>query len=167
MPTTTFDPRFSDPDARPLPWEETLPLLRDAELYWLSSVRVDGRPHVTPLVGVWHDGGLCVVTGAGEQKARNLERNAAVAVTTGTNAWAHGTDVVLEGRAVRVEATDELTAVAAAFLAKYGEAWRFEVDGDGFASPGGGAWVLRVRPDRALAFAKEPHGQTTYRFPAA
>ncbi|WP_324651935.1 pyridoxamine 5'-phosphate oxidase family protein [Georgenia sp. H159] len=166
MPTTTFDPRFSDPAAGPLPWEETLALLREAELYWLSTVRPDGRPHVTPLIGVWHDGGLCIVTGTGEQKAHNLDHNPAVAVTTGQNAWAHGTDVVLEGRAER--ATAGLTAVADAFVAKYGEAWRFEVHGDGFGSQEGGeAWVFRVLPERVLAFAKDPHGQTTYRFPAA
>lgn len=165
--TTTLDPRFSDPTAEPRTWEETLALLREAELYWLSTVRADGRPHVTPLVGVWHAGGLCVVTGVREQKARNLERNAAAAVTTGQNRWAHGTDVVLEGHAVRVTDPGELAAVAAAFLAKYGEAWRFEVHADGFGSEGGEAWVLRVRPERVLTFAKEPHGQTTHRFPTA
>ncbi|WP_152192822.1 pyridoxamine 5'-phosphate oxidase family protein [Georgenia satyanarayanai] len=162
MPTTTFDPRFSAPDADALPWERTLETLRDAELYWFTSVRRDGRPHVTPVVGVWHGDGLCVVTGAQEQKARNLEHTGAVAVTTGRNDWARGTDVVIEGRAARVR--EALTAVAEAFLAKYGEAWRFEADGEGFASPGGPAWVLRVRPERVLAFAKDPHGQTTYRF---
>lgn len=162
MPTTTFDPRFSDPDAEPLPWERTLDLLRAAELFWFTTVRRDGRPHVTPVVGVWHGEGLCVVTGTGEQKARNLEHSDAVAVTTGHNTWASGTDVVLEGHAVRVR--ENLAAVAAAFLAKYGEAWRFEVDGEGFGAPGGPAWVVCVRPERVLAFAKDPHGQTTYRF---
>ncbi|MBD8062174.1 pyridoxamine 5'-phosphate oxidase family protein [Oceanitalea stevensii] len=165
MPTTTFDARFSDPDAGPLPWERTLALLRDAELYWFTTVRRDGRPHVTPVVGVWHGEGLCVVTGTGEQKARNLEYADAVTVTTGRNTWASGTDVVVEGHAARVRTG--LGDVAAAFLAKYGEAWRFEVEGEGFAAPGGTAWVVRVRPERVIAFAKDPHGQTTYRFAPA
>lgn len=167
MPTTTFDTRFSDPAAGPLAWEETFALLREAELYWLSTVRADGRPHVTPLIGVWHGDGLCIVTGAEEQKARNLARNSAVAVTTGHNTWANGADVVLEGRAVRVSGTAELTTVAEAFLAKYGEAWRFELHGEGFGSPEGQAWVFRVLPERVLAFAKDPHGQTAYRFSGA
>lgn len=163
MPTPTLDPRFSDPAATARPWAETLALLRDAELYWFTTVRDDGRPHVTPLVGVWHEDGLCVVTGIREQKARNLSGNPAVAVTTGQNTWAHGTDVVLEGRVERVTDGPGLAAVAAAFLAKYGEAWRFEVHADGFGSEGGEAWVFRVRPERVLTFAKDPHGQTTYR----
>ncbi len=36
----------------------------------------------------------------------------------------------------------------------------------GFGSEGGEAWVFRVRPERVLSFAKDPHGQTTYRFAA-
>ena len=166
MPTPTLDPRFSDPAATARPWAETLALLRDAELYWFTTVRADGRPHVTPVVGVWHEGGLCGVAGFGEQKARNLARNPVVALTTGQNTWARGTDVVLEGHAERVMDGPGLAAVAAAFLAKYGEDWRFEVHRDGFGSEGGETWVFRVRPERVLSFAKDPHGQTTYRFAA-
>ncbi|QFG25164.1 pyridoxamine 5'-phosphate oxidase family protein [Actinomadura sp. WMMB 499] len=33
-------------------WPEARRLLEDAELYWLATVRADGRPHVTPLIGV-------------------------------------------------------------------------------------------------------------------
>ena len=43
MPTPTLDPRFSDPAATARPWAETLALLRDAELYWFTTVRADGR----------------------------------------------------------------------------------------------------------------------------
>ena len=42
--------------------------------------------------------------------------------------------------------------------------WHFDV-GDGvFLSSGGDAAVFRIEPAKVLAFAKEPHGQTTYRF---
>ena len=41
----------------------------------LSTVRADGRPHVTPLVAVWLDGALYFCTGEGEQKERNIRRN--------------------------------------------------------------------------------------------
>jgi general stress protein 26 len=155
-----FDSRFSDPAAGPTPWEDVTAALEGAELYWLSTVRRDGRPHVTPLVGVWHDGAMHFSTGLEEQKARNLEGNAQVALTTGTNAWNDGLDVVIEGTATRVR--DGLQAVADAFLAKYGEAWRFEVGDDVFVHGGGQAAVFRIDAAKTLAFAKNPHGQTAF-----
>jgi hypothetical protein len=45
--------------------------LAGAELYWLTTVRGDGRPHVTPLVGVWFEDSFVFCTGLGEQKAHD------------------------------------------------------------------------------------------------
>ena len=73
--TTELDERFSDAEAGPTSWEETERTLRDAQLFWISTVRRDGRPHVTPLVAVWDDGALYFCTGPEEQKAVNLEAN--------------------------------------------------------------------------------------------
>jgi hypothetical protein len=164
QPTGAIDSRFSDPEASPTPWAVTARTLDDAELYWITTVRADGRPHVTPLIGVVHEGAVHFCTGLREQKARNLAASAAVALTTGTNTWAAGLDVVVEGRAVRVTDRATLEAIAEAYVAKYGEVWRFEV-GDGvFRSAGGGdAGVFRVEATKVMAFAKEPHAQTTYR----
>ncbi len=53
QPVTELDTRFSDQDAVATGWEETRRALEDAELFWISTVRADGRPHVTPLVAVW------------------------------------------------------------------------------------------------------------------
>jgi general stress protein 26 len=162
-----IDRRFSNPDAAATPWSVVANALQHAELYWLTTVRPDGRPHVTPLVGVWHDDAVHFCTGLEEQKARNLERNAHVALTTGNNAWAEGLDVVVEGTAVRVVERDALQALAGAYDAKYGGAWHFEV-GDGmFGHDGHEAAVFRIEPTKVLAFAKDPHGQTTYRFATA
>jgi pyridoxamine 5'-phosphate oxidase-like protein len=49
-PSTELDTRFSDPGARPTSWQETLEAIKQAEIFWISTVRSDGRPHVTPLV---------------------------------------------------------------------------------------------------------------------
>jgi len=159
-----LDRRFSASEAEPTPWADAVKALEDAELYWLTTVRADGRPHVTPLVGVHHDGAVHFTTGGSEQKARNLEHDARVALTTGVNTWAKGLDVVVEGTAVRVTGQDELHRIAAAFVAKYGEAWRFEV-GDGAFHHGSAepAAVFRLEAAKVLAFAKDPHGQTTFR----
>jgi hypothetical protein len=63
VPTTQLDARFSDPDTVATTWDETRRVLEAAELFWISSVRTQGRPHVTPLVAVWLDGAVHFVTG--------------------------------------------------------------------------------------------------------
>jgi general stress protein 26 len=162
-PIGEIDRRFSDPSANATSWRAAADVLERAELYWLTTVRADGRPHVTPLIGVAHDGAVHFCTGLREQKARNLEHHGAVAVTTGQNTWADGLDVVVEGTAVRVVDRDALQRLADAYEAKYGSAWHFDV-GDGvFRAGEGDAAVFRIEPAKVLAFAKRPHAQTTYR----
>jgi general stress protein 26 len=163
-PTAEIDRRFSNPEAGATPWSEAADVLAQAELYWLTTVRADGRPHVTPLIGVHEDGAVHFCTGLGEQKARNLEHSSQVAVTTGNNTWAKGLDVVVEGTAVRVVDRDALQRLADAYEAKYGSVWHYDVGDDAFITTEGEAAVFRVHPAKVLAFAKEPHGQTTYRF---
>jgi general stress protein 26 len=163
-PIAEIDSRFSDPAAAATPWADAARVLDEAELYWLTTVRADGRPHVTPLIGVVEDEVVHFCTGLREQKARNLEHHRQVALTTGNNTWAKGLDVVVEGTADRVVDRDTLQRLADAYEAKYGSAWHFEV-GDGvFGSGEDAAAVFRIAPAKVLAFAKEPHAQTTYRF---
>jgi pyridoxine/pyridoxamine 5'-phosphate oxidase len=163
-PTAEIDRRFSDPEAVPTPWPDAKHVLEQAELYWLTTVRTDGRPHVTPLIGVLEDGVMHFCTGLREQKARNLEHSGQVALTTGNNTWARGLDVVVEGTAVRVVDHDALQRLADAYEAKYGSEWHFDV-GDGVFGMGeDAAAVFRIDPTKVLAFAKEPHAHTRYRF---
>lgn len=166
MTEARLDSRFSAPGAAATPWEDAEQALARAELYWITTVRADGRPHVTPLIGVFQAGAMHFTTGLEEQKARNLEHNRHVALTTGTNTWARGLDVVVEGTAVRVTGEGELQRLAAAFEDKYGEDWHFDV-GDGVFLHSGGegsAAVFRIEAQKVLAFAKDPHAQTTYSF---
>lgn len=163
-PTAEIDSRFSDPEAGATPWPDVARVLEEAELYWLTTVRADRRPHVTPLIGVAANGAVHFCTGLDEQKARNLEHGAQVALTTGNNTWNRGLDVVVEGTAVRVAEPGDLQRLADAYEAKYGSRWHFDV-GDGvFVSEGHEAAVFRIEPGKVLAFAKEPHAQTRYRF---
>ena len=164
-PTTHFDSRFSNPAAEATPWEQARGVLERAELYWLTTVRADGRPHVTALIGVHHEGAVHFVTGTGEQKFRNLEHARKVALTTGANTWEQGLDVVVEGEAVRVTDTAKLQELADAIEAKYGEVWHFDVAGDAFGGQGEDpAHVFRIEPAKVMAFAKDPHGHTSFRF---
>jgi general stress protein 26 len=165
-PRGELDRRFSDPEGSATPWPDVRRLLEEAELYWLTTVRADGRPHVTPLIGVADDGVMHFCTGPDEQKARNLEHSSEVALTTGNNGWARGLDVVVEGSAVRVLDRDALQRLADAYEEKYGSVWHFDV-GDGvFQTSEGTAAVFRIEPAKVIAFAKEPHAQTTFRFSA-
>jgi nitroimidazol reductase NimA-like FMN-containing flavoprotein (pyridoxamine 5'-phosphate oxidase superfamily) len=163
-PSAEIDRRFSDPDAGPTPWSEALDVLDHAELYWLSTVRSDGRPHVTPLIGVVEEGAVHFCTGLREQKARNLDHNDNVALTTGQNTWARGLDLVVEGRAVRITDAEALQRLADAYEATYGSEWHFDVADGLFRAGESDAAVFRIEPAKVMAFAKDPHGQTTFRF---
>src|SRR5215208_4333837 len=113
QPVTELDTRFSDQNAVATDWEETRRALEDAELFWISTVRADGRPHVTPLVAVWLDDALYFATGPGEQKAVNLRTNQNVTLTTGCNGWERGLDILVAGEAVQVRDESILDRLAA------------------------------------------------------
>jgi general stress protein 26 len=163
-PSAELDSRFSDPDASPTSWPVVARALEQAELYWLTTVRADGRPHVTPLIGVAEGPSAHFCTGLREQKAINLEQERHVALTTGTNTWARGLDVVVEGTAERITDDESLQRLADAYEAKYGSVWRFDVRDGMFVSGDNEAAVFRIQPEKVLAFAKDPHAQTTFRF---
>jgi general stress protein 26 len=165
-PTAELAPQFSSPNADPRDWAEAREVLAKAEVYWLSTVRQDGRPHVTPLIAVWVESALVFCTSADERKAKNVARNPQVVLTTGCNTLHEGFDVVVEGDAVRVLGDDRLQSVADEYLSKYGEEWRFTVRDGAFLNPeGGDALVYEVRPRSAFGFGKgEPYSQTRWRF---
>ncbi|PXW34023.1 UNVERIFIED_CONTAM: pyridoxamine 5'-phosphate oxidase [Williamsia faeni] len=163
-PTTRFDERFSRPGASPADWESTSAFLQRAELYWVTTVRRDGRPHGTPLVGIWAGDRFYFCSGPDEQKSHNLAVNDQVTVTTGVNTWQRGCDVVIEGGCARVTDPSELVAIAGAFFDKYGEEWAFKPSEGGFGTGDDFALVFRVEPHKVLAFEKNPHGQTRFDF---
>jgi nitroimidazol reductase NimA-like FMN-containing flavoprotein (pyridoxamine 5'-phosphate oxidase superfamily) len=164
-PVTEIDPRFSDPDTVATGWDQTREALEAAELFWISTVHADGRPHVTPLVAVWLDGAIHFSTGPTEQKAVNLRANPHVILTTGCNRWDRGLDVVVEGDAVQVTDDQMLRRLAGAWAAKWDGRWRYEARGGGLHHKGGGtALVFAVRPTKILAFAKGGFSHTRHRF---
>ena len=111
-PRAELNAGFSSPGATARPWAEVVALLSTSEMFWLSTVRRDGRPHVTPLPAIWLDGVLHFCVGAHEQKAKNLEVSAWCILTTGTNQLRSGLDVVVEGAAARVTDQSKLQRLA-------------------------------------------------------
>lgn len=166
-PVTTTLAAFSSPDAEPTPWTTGLERLRDAELYWLATVRPDGRPHVTPLLGIWLDGAMYFCTGPEERKAKNLAQNPHCVLTTGCNTL-DGLDIVIEGDGEIVSVGDELRTVAGTYEAKYGT--HFTAPGGTWFGLGdsmrrGEVQVYRVTPNKGFGFGKgSAYSQTRWEF---
>ncbi|MFF1354639.1 pyridoxamine 5'-phosphate oxidase family protein [Streptomyces sp. NPDC058297] len=165
-PTTELDARYSsainprpgDADVTATEWAEAQRQLEAAEIFWVSTVRPDGRLHVTPVIAAWHDGVLYFSTGPGEQKARNLAHDGHCALTTGRNSLTEGLDVVVEGKAEPVADPAVLEEVIAAYEAKYGAhitspEGTFHGIGDAFRK--GDAMVFAVSPATAYGFGRD------------
>jgi general stress protein 26 len=164
MPSTELDTRFSDPDATPPDWESTRRTLETAQLFWLCTVRADGRPHATPLLAVWLDDAIYFCTGEDEQKAVNLRHNAHVMLMTGCNQWDAGMDVVVEGEAVEDTDPPTLQRLAVAWTTKWDGRWQFEPRNGRFHHDAGDAMVFSVTPVKVLAFGKGTFSHTRHQF---
>jgi nitroimidazol reductase NimA-like FMN-containing flavoprotein (pyridoxamine 5'-phosphate oxidase superfamily) len=164
-PTTTLDERFSAPGATATSWDDARRTLETAELFWIATVRVDGRPHMTPLVAVWLDDMLHFCTGESEQKAANLRDNQNVILMTGCNQWDGGVDIVVEGRAVRVTDLSTLERLAEAWTHKWDGSWEYEPGPGGFKNDQDEiVLVFALRPDKVIAFAKGNFSHTRHAF---
>jgi nitroimidazol reductase NimA-like FMN-containing flavoprotein (pyridoxamine 5'-phosphate oxidase superfamily) len=159
---------YSSSGAQVTPWASALAVLGKAEVFWLSTVRPDGRPHVTPLLAAWSLDGVCFTTGGDERKALNLDDNPRCVLTTGTNALT-GVDVVIEGVAAVVDERSAREQAMADFERKYGAhltspegTWYRMAD----AVMAGEVRLYRVAPTVGFAFGKLPTAsQTRYTWP--
>jgi PPOX class probable F420-dependent enzyme len=139
-----------------LPWAWAEERLRDAATYWVATVRPDGRPHVTPIWGVWVDGAFWMEGGQRTRRFRNLSRNPAAVVTI-----ERGNDaLILEGRAELVADLDEplierLLAAYGKYLASHGYQAQRESWTDG---------IWRVLPDKVLGWSRFPDDTTRWTF---
>ncbi|MEU6957468.1 pyridoxamine 5'-phosphate oxidase family protein [Streptomyces sp. NPDC045714] len=165
-PTPELGP-FSDSGAAATPWSTARRELQRARLFWLSTVRPEGRPHVTPLPAVWTGGALYFATGDQERKARNLQGNHHCVMTTGTNVL-DGLDITIEGPSETVRDPAERSTAADAYESKYGDlltspegTWH----GLGDTIRSGKVLLYRIDPAVGFAFGKgETYSQTRYRF---
>jgi nitroimidazol reductase NimA-like FMN-containing flavoprotein (pyridoxamine 5'-phosphate oxidase superfamily) len=168
-PVTTLDPRYSHSDATATGWDETCRVLEEAQVFWISTVRSDGRPHVTPCAAVWHQGTLCFDTGITQQKAINLRSNPHVVLTTGCNHWDRGLDVVVEGEAIRISDNDRLRQLAEVWATRWDGTFQF-VARDGYFRHAEDeelppVLVFSVKPTQVLAFGRGARAShTTHRF---
>lgn len=101
-----------------IPWPTVHERLQTSRIYWLATMRPDGRPHVAPLWGGWLDNALYFEGSPTTRWARNLAANPAVSINLES-----GIDVVItEGTAGFVPLSDELRArLIALWSEKYGQ----------------------------------------------
>ena len=120
-------------------WTRVARRLRNAENYWLSSTRPDGRPHCVPIWGVWAEGALWFWTEATTVKARNLAANPRASVHLESG----GDVVIVEGDVERITEPSDAAEALAAYAEKYPD---FDVDSPRLGDP------YRLRPRVAHAW---------------
>jgi len=166
-PITTIDLEHSgSPDAVATPWEETRRVLETAEIYWLATVRADGRPHVTPVKPAWLDGTLYFSTGGIAQKLKNLRGSPHVVLTTGCNHMEPGLDIVVEGDAVPVTDAAVHERLYQTWLIQWGEGWPIQLHNGVLCEMSGEPLlVFSVTPTKIFAYARgDQWSQTRYQF---
>jgi len=105
-----------------LPWSWAEERLAASHDYWLATVWPDGRPHVMPVWAVWDAGSLWFSSSLGSRKARNLDVEPRLTVTT-DNALE---PVIVEGTADRVTALEARARFIGLSNAKYGTDYSVE-----------------------------------------
>lgn len=137
-----------------LPWRHVAEQMAKAQNYWICTVSPDGRPHATPVWGLWVDDRLYFGGSPKTRRSRNLAANPAVVVHLES-----GTDVVIvhgDARAVRLPDPSLTRRLAEASANKYGYK-----PGPNEYQPGG---VYEVIPRVVLAWKQFPKDATRWRF---
>ncbi len=138
-----------------LPWSHVTERMAKAMHYWVCTVSPDGRPHATPVDGLWLEDQLYFGGSPGTRRNRNLAANPAVCVHLES-----GADVViLHGDAHELRAPDRSLSVrlSEASVKKYGYGPKPEEYGK---TPG----VFVLRPRMVLAWKNFPKDATRWRF---
>ena len=127
-----------------LTWSRTERKLKRELVYWVTSVRADGRPHAAPLWGIWLDDSLFFETDPDSVKAQNIKRDPSVIVHT-----QDGYDtVIVEGLASIEDRPQVLKKLNKMYEAKYDYKPDWSIDSS--------QKVYRVDPTRVHAW-KNPH----------
>ena len=156
-------------DLPPIPWERAQKALESGEpqkqTTFLATTRPDGRPHLTGVGALWHDGKAYVVSGPDTRKSQNLAENPHCAISMAYD----GIDLVIEGTAERVTDDATLQRIAKRYA---DEGWPARVEDQAFTydysapSAGPPPWYLyEVTPTTIYGvLASEPGGATRWRF---
>lgn len=139
-----------------LAWSHVSERMAAAKYYWISTVSPQGRPHATPVDGLWLDDQLYFGGSPTTRRNRNLLTNPAVCVHL-----ENGMDVViLHGDARGLRAPERTLAIrlSEASAQKYGYGPKPED-----YEAGAGTYVFRPRV--VFAWKQFPKDVTRWRFP--
>ncbi|MBK8901943.1 MAG: pyridoxamine 5'-phosphate oxidase family protein [Anaerolineaceae bacterium] len=137
-----------------LPWQYVTDRMASAKCYWITTVSPNGRPHATPVDGVWLDDHLYFGGSPATRRSRNLVDNPAVCIhlESGTES------VILHGDALALTAVEHTLAVrlAEASKQKYGYSQRPE---EYEANPGN---IFAFHPQVVFAWNQFPKDVTRF-----
>lgn len=137
-----------------LPWSHVTERMTEARHYWVSTVSPDGRPHATPVDGLWLDDRFYFGGSPQTRRNRNLAANPAVCIHL-----EGAMDVVIlhgDARELRAPDLSLATRLSEASVKKYG----FGPKPKDFEA--GGTYV--VRPRLVLAWKQFPKDATRWQF---
>lgn len=142
-----------------LPWAHVTERLAAAKNYWICTTRPDGRPHATPIWGVFFEGRIYFDGSPETRRGKNLAANPAITVHLESGDYV----VIVEGTTEQITPPDRAFAerLAATYAAKYAD--------KGY-SPGPETWdgggLYRVTHQTVLAWTTFPADMTRWRFRA-
>jgi nitroimidazol reductase NimA-like FMN-containing flavoprotein (pyridoxamine 5'-phosphate oxidase superfamily) len=126
-----------------MPWTTAAEQLEQAKVYWLATVRHDGRPHIAPIWGAWVDDAFYFQGAPNSRWARNLGENPAASIHLESV-----NDVVIVDGLVEQIVTD------AAFAARLVEAWRAKYVVVEHPPQADTAGIFRLRPRAVRAWGE-------------
>lgn len=138
-----------------LDWSHVTERMTNAKVYWISTADRKGKPHATPVDGLWIDNALYF----GGDPTTRRNRNLAVNPATNVHLEEGHNVVILEGESVPVptDAPDLAQRLADASAAKYG----FGFPPETYAVPG---MYYVFRPRVAFAWSQFPRDMTRWEF---
>ena len=139
-----------------LPWSHVSERMAQAHLYWICTISPEGRPHATPVDGLWLDDRLYFGGSTETRRHRNIAANPSLCIHLES-----GTDVViLHGEAREFRAPEQALAVrlSAASAQKYG----YGPKPEDYATVAG---MYVFRPQVVFAWKQFPQDATRWEFP--
>ena len=141
----------------PMAWSEANRLLTESRVYWIASVRPDGRPHVVPSDGIWLDDALYFGGSPETVHMRNVSADGRAAAHVGDGLEAA---IIVEG-AVTHGIPERPTAerLAEANNTKYAD-YGMTMTPEAYLETG----VTALRARRVLAWTRFPDNATRFVF---
>jgi len=136
-----------------LPWSHVIDRMTQALHYWICTVDPPGRPHVTPVDGIWLEDKLYFGGSPKTKRNRNLAGNPAVSVHLDSS-----DDVVILHGKVSLQTPDHnlVVQLSKASAAKYG----YGPNPEDYESSG----IQIFRPLTAFAWKQFPKDVTRWQF---